>query len=505
MSRPALIERELKLGVWPGYELPDIADLLDGGTALATEEQRLQAVYYDTPDLRLLRRGVTLRFRSGEPPGGVWTAKLPAATPAVGLARREITMPGQAASMPEPLADLVRGWALGVPLTQVARLRTVRQRTRLLGSDNQPLAELDDDAVSILRGSRVAARFRELEVELADTAPVKLLPRLAERLRASGAQPIDQVPKLVRALGPPALAPWELAAPELSRRPTAERLVQAGLLAAAATFADHYAAIVLDEDPEGVHQARVAVRRLRCDVRTFGSLLDHDALRPLSEELGWLAGTLGTVRDLDVLLTRLRTDAQRLDLEEQRQSEEVFGRLVGQRGTAYAELREALRSPRCAALLENILERVSAPPFVSPYAARPASDVVPKLVRGPLHKLRREGERIGRPPDDDALHRVRILVKRLRYATDVAAPLAAKRARGATRALARLQDVLGEHNDACVALTHLRALADDATPAAAWVGGLLGGVQLARAADCRTEFHAVYRKALAKERWDWIA
>lgn len=114
-----------------------------------------------------------MRFRRGEPPADVWTAKLPAATPAVGLARREITASGRASSMPAQLADLVRGWALGVPLTQVARLRTVRQRTTLLGTDDRPLAQRDDDEVSILCGSRVAARFRELEVELADDAPVK--------------------------------------------------------------------------------------------------------------------------------------------------------------------------------------------------------------------------------------------------------------------------------------------------------------------------------------------
>ena len=128
---------------------------------------------------------------------------------------------------------------------------------------------------------------------------------------------------------------------------------------------------------------------------------------------------------------------------------------------------------------------VSAPPFASPDAERPAAEVVPTLVRGPLRKLRRDGDRLGRSPDDAALHRVRILAKRVRYATDVAAPLAGKRAHGAAHALAQLQDVLGEHNDACVALTRLRALAQDATPAAVSASGLLGVLQIARAADCR--------------------
>ena len=504
MSERASIEREVKLGVWPGYELPDFADLLAGGSAVASDEQHLEAVYYDTADLRLLRRGVTLRFRRGEPPGDVWTAKLPAGAPAVGLARREITVAARASGMPERLADLVRGWALGAPLLQVARLRTVRRRATLLGTDDRPLAQLDDDEVSILRGSRVAARFRELEVELADDAPAKLLPRLANRLHASGAQPVDQIPKLVRALGPPALKPWELAAPELSARPTAAQVVQAGLLAAAGRLVDHYAAVVLDEDPEGVHQARVGIRRLRSDARMFSGLLDRDALRPLRDELGWLGSELGAVRDLDVLLARLRADAQNLEPNDKPGSAELLGRLADQRAKVYAEMLEALRSARCATLLENILVLVSAPPFASPDADRPAAEVVPKLVRGPLRKLRREGDRLGRAPDGAALHRVRILAKRLRYATDLAAPLAGKRAHGAARALATLQDVLGDHNDACIALIRLRALAEDSTPAAVWASGLLGGLQIARAADCRTQFRAVYRDALEKSRWKWV-
>lgn len=73
---------------------------------------------------------------------------------------------------------------------------------------------------------------------------------------------------------------------------------------------------------------------------------------------------------------------------------------------------------------------------------------------------------------------------------------------GAARALAKLQDVLGEHNDVCVALARLRALAEDATPAGVWASGLLGGLQITRAAECRTQFRAVYRDALAKSRWN---
>jgi CHAD domain-containing protein len=504
MTSPAAVEREVKLGVWPGYALPDLSDV-DGIHLGDSEEQRLVATYYDTPDLRLLRRGVTLRFRRGEQRDGLWTAKLPAGAPAVGMARREVTVSGQSDAMPALLVDLVRGWALGSRLSAVARLRTRRRRTTLTDDSEQSLALLDDDEVSILRGSRVAARFRELEVELTENAPDTLLQELAERLRAAGAQPVDQVPKLVRALGPAAVAPWDLAEPPLGAHPTAADVVRTGLIGAAGRFIDHHAAVVLDEDPEGVHQARVGLRRLRSDMRTFGDLLDRDQLEPLRENLGRLSHELGAVRDLDVLLAHLRGDRQLLEPGDRPGADELLEALADRRQQAYGDLREAMRSSRYATLLDAVAGFATAPPFGSPEAERDAAEIVPLLVRSPLRRLRREADRLGEAPDDEELHRVRILVKRLRYATDVAAPLAGKPARRAIGALRELQDVLGDHNDACVAVTRLRESRDDASPARVWSAGSLAGIRLARAADCRARFPAVYKSALAKKNWAWTA
>ena len=504
MGGTATIEREVKLSVWPGYAMPDLDGIIDEGSVSHGEEQHLDAAYYDTTDLRLLRRGVTFRFRRGEPPGEVWTAKLPSGTPAIGQARREITLPGRAGTMPMALVDLVRGWALGAPLIQVARLRTLRRQATLNDAGGTPRAVLDDDEVSILRGGRVAARFRELEVELLDDVPDRLLRVLAERLQAAGAQPVDQVPKLVRALGPPALVPWELEVSPLGTRPTTAEVVRAGLLAAAARLVDHVAAVVMDEDPEGVHQARVGIRRLRSDLRTFAALLDAGQARPLRDELRWLQDALGKVRDLDVLLTHLRGEASRLSRDDSSGGAEILRHLVQERATVHADLLDALRSERCAALLDCLAAFVVLPPFASATAKRPAADVMPVLVRRPLRRLRREADRLGTAPGDDELHRVRILAKRLRYATDVSAPLVGKPARRAARVLADLQDVLGDHNDARVALARLRELSRDATPAVAWTSGILAGLQVARAAECRARFPSAYRSAVAKPSWTWL-
>jgi CHAD domain-containing protein len=493
----------VKLGVWPGFELPDLRGALNGAAPGAVKRCRLEAVYFDTPDLRLLRRGVTLRFRRGEEPGEVWTAKLPEETPALGMARREVTVQAGPANVPVQLVDLVRGWALGAPLSPVARLRTLRHRTTVTRPDGQPIAVVDDDEVSILEGARVAARFRELELELVDGAPQELLDRLAWHMQSAGAQPVDQMPKLVRALGPAALEPWDLAQPELGKRPTAAELIRARLIASAASLVDHIAAVVLDEDLEGVHQARVGIRRLRSDLRSAGPLLHATEVRPLRRELDWLMDQLGEVRDLDVVLSGLGAAAHLLDPSDQAAAEVVLDQAREDRAAAYTALRAELRTARCAALLEETARIAADPPFKGAARKLPAAEVLPQLVGRPLRELRREVERLGESPDDEGLHRVRIKVKRVRYATELAAPAVGKKARRAARALAKVQDVLGEHNDARTAEARLRTLGERTGASGAWAAGLMGGLELALAADCRERFAPAWSKAAAAKRWRW--
>src|SRR5262245_28532551 len=71
-------EKEVKLGAWPGFRLPDLDDMASWLRPQPAVERMLEAVYYDAPDLRLIRAGATLRHRTGEGgPNGLWTAKVP--------------------------------------------------------------------------------------------------------------------------------------------------------------------------------------------------------------------------------------------------------------------------------------------------------------------------------------------------------------------------------------------------------------------------------------------
>lgn len=504
VTQVGTIEREVKLGVWPGFQLPELRGVFDGIASGRPEEWRLEAVYFDTADLRLLRRGVTVRFRRGEDPPEVWTATLPEEGAPLGLAGREVSVVAGPTSVPMMLEDLVRGWGLGAPLVPVARLRTLRQRTTLRRPNGTTVAVVDDDEVSILQRSRVAARFRELELELTNGAPNKLLTRLTKHMCAAGAQPVDQMPKLVRALGPSALAPWDLAARKLDTRSTAGEAITAALTASAARLIDHIAAVVLDENPEGVHQSRVAIRTLRSDLRTAKPLLAPERVKPLRRELDWLMDSLGEVRDLDVLMSQLRADASALDPTDAAGAAVVLTTAAADRASAYERLRADLRSPRCGALLEETARVATNPPLKPRRARRPPDEVLPGLLRRPLRDLRREWRDQRGEPGDEELHRLRMVVKRLRYATELVAPVGGKKARRAARRLARIQTALGEHNDSCVAEAKLRALGERTGDPGSWAAGLFGGLALARAAESRARFPAVWARATAGKRWRWI-
>jgi CHAD domain-containing protein len=129
--------------------------------------------------------------------------------------------------------------------------------------------------------------------------------------------------------------------------------------------------------------------------------------------------------------------------------------------------------------------------------------MLPQLVRRPLRELRREARKVGEAPDDEGLHRLRIVVKRVRYAAELAAPAAGKDARRAARTLAKVQDLLGDHNDACTARVQLRALGERTGQPGAWAAGLLGGLQLARAAEYRERFASTWADATLPKRWRW--
>src|SRR5438270_3458145 len=208
-----MLEREVKLGAGPAFHLPDLAGVIEGVAVGPSETVRLETVYFDTPDLRLARWGVSLRHRAGEG----WTLKLSPAIANGALERAELNFPGGAKKPPEAATSVIRALVRSAELGPVARLSTIRRRVRLTDAKGARVAEVVDDEVSVRDGRRVAARFREIEIEVPAAkggtgANGTVLGPLVSRLRSAGAGAPDPTLKHIRALGPRALEPPEVAA-----------------------------------------------------------------------------------------------------------------------------------------------------------------------------------------------------------------------------------------------------------------------------------------------------
>jgi CHAD domain-containing protein len=388
----------------------------------------------------------------------------------------------------------------------VARFRTERTTTTL-ARDGQAVALVDDDEVSVETGSGRGKRFRELEVELIEEAPEELLPQLVDGLRGAGAKQAEPRPKLVQALGPAATETPELEPVQLGDRPSLGELVQAALTDHVRRIVDHDPVIRLDLDPEGVHQMRVATRRLRADLRTFRPVLDQGWSEPLRDELKWLGRGLGALRDADVMLGNFRKRVEELPDGDRAAAGKLVDRLAAQREDALASLQRLLDGRRYRLLLDALVEAAGQPRFadeVDPGAD--ARDVVPGLVASPWKKLRREVRRLGDEPADEALHQVRIRAKRARYAAQAAAPAVGGQAKELADRLSDLQDVLGELQDCVVAEQWLRSAAGapGITPDDALVIGLLIARERAQAVERRAAWAAVWKRAKDKKHTAWI-
>ncbi len=218
---------------------------------------------------------------------------------------------------------------------------------------------------------------------------------------------------------------------------------------------DALAAATLPEPTaEDVHQARVALRRLRSNLRTFGLLVDPRWAAGVRAELAWFGGVLGAVRNLDVLRDRLWTEGPLLAEEDDVRA--VLFVLDAQAAVGRQAVVDACRSARGEALAAT-LRSVSELPLTA-RADQPADALAPLLERA-WHDLRNAGRLARRHPSDRSLHQLRLRTKALRYGCETVATVAGKPAERTARAAARLQDRLGLVRDAAAAEAWLSATA----------------------------------------------
>ena len=449
-------ETELKFAVDRSFQIDDIRGQAGVASVQPLDPQELTSTYYDTTDLRLARSGVTLRFRTGEEEP-LWTVKFPSyGTDA--RVREELNYAGSPDEMPAETADLVIGHCRSAALEPVATLVTKRDRWRLIDQDDVAMAEVCDDDVAIVERGHTLTRFREVELEslILELDDLKVI---GNALSGAGAVPTEAVPKAVRALGPRATAPPDLPPAGTGQPTSSAEAVARMIIRATDRIQSHHAAARLG-DPEGVHQMRVATRRLRSDLRSFAPLVDEPWSLGVQTDLAWLADALGQVRDSDVMTQRLAHKASDL----RPATDLLFQRLDAQAGQRREALHEVLRSDRYRMLLETLVRAAQNPPLARD-AGRAISAMSVHIA--PLwDKVVAAAHKAADTPSDDTLHTLRIRVKRVRYAAEALADTL-PRSRGPerlARRAAKLQGILGEHQDAAVAqrVLHEAAAAEEA-------------------------------------------
>ena len=495
------VEREATFELPLTFDARRLASALDRYRPGPAQLRRLHTIYFDSDDLRLARWDISLRYRAGE----AWTVKLPTRRgDSSALTQLECTFAGtDPAGPPQGALDLLCGTLRGAPVHPVAELRTLRTASRIERLEGGAVAELVCDDVRVVRDGRIVRRCRQLEIELAAGAAPAELEALARHLRRRTLARPTSVTKVRFALGTVDLTRETRVAP-LKRHPHCSEVVRCAIAPAVDTLVRADPHLLANGDPEWVHDARVATRKLRSSLKVYAPMLREPWTLHTRAALKRLGDLLGSVRDADVLGERVAALADSIPREEVTSIARITESVGASRVAAYAVLRAALREWWHLALLDTLVAAVrDGPPLASADRTVRPHALVAGAMRRPWKRLGRVASRTGDDASVAELHALRIRAKRVHYAAEAIAPLlhgrrGRKRCRFAKR-LARLQDRLGVIHDIAVERDALRAGGE----ADRFVRGELVGLETARGAALRQGWGDLWRAAARRRFRFW--
>ena len=461
-THPTEIELKLQLAARHVARVRQSAAL----SGAVRSEVNIDNVYYDTRDLLLRRHRMSLRVRQVD---GRWVQTLKTAAEAGGaVARRgEWEVPARVVRglgkvdvsrlSDSPLPGLLAKHKSRAKLEPVFKTSVHRTLWNVERSDAVIEVALDLGEITTERDDRILREsICEIEIELKRGDPPALIELALELLKADGERSLALTPvvrskaergyQLASQQRPPAIkASAKGFVKNLTRRSSTESALRSTISHGLAVLIANIELLLRHDDPEYIHQSRVALRRVRSAIRLFDRE-ERDVPRWLNDELRWFARALGAARDWDVIAGEtlpalsgaIGADAVKL----------LVAKASMKRRQAHINVRKAARSSRYAALALN-LERWCMTPV--PGGTALLGDVAAPALKGASKKLFKRAcffAALSAP----RRHRVRILAKRLRYALDLFAVALPKHAAGRyIEALAELQDTLGQLNDAAVA------------------------------------------------------
>ncbi len=461
--------------------------------------------HHDSADLEITRRGITIERVRPSRTAPYWCAQFPllSLTPSMGGPRLERTWPIEDEALPADLAAAIAALA-SAPLALVATTRTRRRTVRPTGDDHSG-ATIHLDTVQLLEGRKVAATVRLVEIEPGETSRARDLDALAAAALHLGATPPPGGGTVLAAiLGAPACRPAGPIPPPLVRSSDTADLVTAALVTDVQLLLHHWPLLHLAPTSRTVHSSRVALRRYRSHLRVFAPLLDDDRSGALSARLGRLAASLGPVRELDVLGELVGDVGLLLDDADRPALGRLLDDLTERRSAALTDLAAAVAADEARATVLAAIEMATAPPIVT-RADEPAQLVVTDLARRAWRQLATAAVLRDDTSPAAALHDLRLLAKRARYATEVAGRIRPAAARHAVE-LRRLQTILGDINDVDVATAQLRMVAAEIDDAEiSFVSGVLVGELHRRGERRRTAWTAQWDRTRRKGIRGWLS
>lgn len=249
-------------------------------------------------------------------------------------------------------------------------------------------------------------------------------------------------------------------APGFDAATSASEMALAELRRLLAAWRAHEPAARLGQDPEALHQLRVTARRVDATLGLFRHQLPV-ALARARRTAKTVLRTLGAARDLDVQLAAIARYCLALPEPERAAAEPLRARLESERARARARMIRVLDSEPTRRWLDALSSASAASlPAADGFADR-AMLVMPERVRRRFRKLRKSVRRLHTTSPMEDYHLVRRRAKQLRYAIESGLGLFGKPAEETLKALRRLQDELGVHQDAYIARNRLAALAAD--------------------------------------------
>jgi triphosphatase len=423
-------------------------DLLNRAPILATvdaEEQEQTSTYFDTPEQALRAAGLSLRVRKIGT-RRIQTVKAESRAAAGLFARPEWEM---AIEGDQPVIDgydtPLRTLIPTLGQKQIAAIFhiVVTRQKRLITQDGARI-ELVFDQGEIHADGRTVP-ICELELELKAGPPAALF-ALARALGAIAPVQLGILSKWQRGYGLLAgegVKPVKSVSAQLTSNMASSEGFQLIARACIHQFRLNQSILGRAANPEALHQARVALRRLRSALSIFREMLADDSLDHLLTELRWIAGELDMARDIDVLLGHMRNETARDQLQVAR-------------ARAYATAMAALGSARLRTLMLDLVEWLTIGRWLTAPADRTLIDRrLDSFAADILGRCRRHVKRRGRHwgrLDDRTRHRLRIQTKKLRYSADFFGALfpggkANRRRKAFLEALEALQTYLGDLND----------------------------------------------------------